>query len=213
MKSKSQKPVIIFDFDGTIGDSFSVISKIFYDLTDCRQEFSQAEINHFKTMKPSEVGRIVGIKWWQVPRLLARGRRLMSQRINLVPVFTGMPEVIKRLHKNGYQLFIISTNSAHNVDLFLMEHKLKKYFVSVKGGSGIGGKRRAIIKLLNRHNWAPLDCVYIGDEPRDMLAAQSAGLKAIAVAWGFSNQSALAKTRPSGIARHPNDIIELVQSG
>ncbi len=32
---------------------------------------------------------------------------------------------------------------------------------------------------------APADCVYVGDDPRDMLAARAAGMRGWAAAWGY----------------------------
>jgi phosphoglycolate phosphatase len=52
---------------------------------------------------------------------------------------------------------------------------------------------------------APQDCIYVGDDLRDMLAAHAAGMRSVAVAWGYGD--ALESWNADRIIRHPAELI------
>lgn len=52
----------------------------------------------------------------------------------------------------------------------------------------------------------PAQCVYLGDDLRDMQAARSAGMRPLAVAWGYG--SALQAWNPDAILERPRDLLE-----
>lgn len=56
----------------------------------------------------------------------------------------------------------------------------------------------------------PRDCVYIGDQPTDIQAAQAAGMRGIAALWGDGEQHRMEPLRPIGMARTPHDILALM---
>ena len=45
----------------------------------------------------------------------------------------------------------------------------------------------------------PADCVYVGDATVDVLAAQAAGMAAVAVTWGAGERDALVATHPDAL--------------
>lgn len=52
---------------------------------------------------------------------------------------------------------------------------------------------------------APADCIYVGDDLRDMLAAHAAGMYSVAAAWGYGD--ALESWNADRIILHPRDLI------
>jgi phosphoglycolate phosphatase len=53
---------------------------------------------------------------------------------------------------------------------------------------------------------------YVGDEVRDVLAASEAGVRSVAVSWGYNDRSVLEAARPDFVLDVPNQIIELFAS-
>ena len=129
---------------------------------------------------------------------------------NLEPI-EGMPEVIRKLHAEGHELLILSTNSVNNLHRFLHRRKLHTYFLQIYGGVGMFGKAPALRRLMREQNFDVEECFYIGDELRDVLAAQSIGLMIIAVSWGFAKLDDLKAKKPTAIAYKPNDIITILE--
>ena len=57
---------------------------------------------------------------------------------------------------------------------------------------------------------APADCLYVGDDIRDVQAAHAAGMPAIAAAWGYLGPDAdLASWGANAIAEHPLALLPL----
>jgi phosphoglycolate phosphatase len=65
-------------------------------------------------------------------------------------------------------------------------------------------------RLLKEHRIAASDAVYIGDELRDVEAAQYIGLPIIAVDWGFARPQDLIDQKPTFIADSPKNLIKLI---
>ena len=55
---------------------------------------------------------------------------------------------------------------------------------------------------------SPAQCVYVGDDERDVLAARAAGIVSVAVAWGYRElHESPEDWRPDRIAREPRDLL------
>ena len=69
-----------------------------------------------------------------------------------------------------------------------------------------------LLEAARRVGRAPEDCVYVGDDLRDVQAGRAAGMTTIAVAWGY-----LGAGEPIGswgadhLAQTPNDLLKLLR--
>src|ERR1035441_1707741 len=122
---------IIFDFDGTIADSFAIVVSIAHDMIHRSRPVTADEMMTLRQTRLLEVAKIEQIPVWRMPFMLIRGRWLMGKRIDEVGLFDGMATVINQLHKDGYRLIIMSSNSSGNIKKFLQTHKLSQYFDKV----------------------------------------------------------------------------------
>jgi phosphoglycolate phosphatase len=203
---------VIFDFDGTIADSFTTLLGIFEEITGRKEKLTPAEIKDLRGEPLSQVMKYLDIKRWQIPRLLIKARRAIAIKITGIKPFEGLPQVLKRMSDSGYQMFIVSTNSSDNISKFLKQHQLDSYFNGVYGNTGLRGKPAALRKLLKRENIALGSCIYIGDEVRDVEAGQAVSVPQIAVSWGFNYPAALKQARPTYLATTPGDILKILTS-
>jgi phosphoglycolate phosphatase-like HAD superfamily hydrolase len=136
----------------------------------------------------------------------------MTKRLGEINVFGGMAETIKQVHSDGQQLFIMSSNSTSNVREFLLQNELNPYFTKIYGGVGLLGKARALKRILRANQLKPGECVYIGDEPRDIEASKAVGISCIAVTWGFNASELLKDHKPDAIADTPEELLELLRT-
>jgi len=58
----------------------------------------------------------------------------------------------------------------------------------------------------------PADTFYIGDETRDIDAAQQCNIPSIAVAWGFNSEQTLMRSKPSYLAKTPHDLLRIIST-
>lgn len=205
--------VLIFDFDGTIADSMDLAIEIFYEVTGHPRVTDSARIAYLRTLPLLKVAKEAKVAPHQIPRLLLKGRALMHQRIDEVKTFPHLHDVLGELHDQGYRLFVMSSNSQQNVEHFLQKHGLANYFDGVYGGVGLFSKTGALRKIMRRNKLESSNCFYIGDEMRDMNAARKAGVRAVAVAWGYNAVSALRSQAPFAVAETPADLVRIFKSG
>src|SRR5882757_8129980 len=103
----------IFDFDGTLADSFGLMVDTAHEILGYKDRMSAERIEKLRGLPVHKVLKEVGVRWWQVPRLATRGRQMMAARLVAdVEPFPKIPEVLHELHSKGHKLFMLSSNSA-----------------------------------------------------------------------------------------------------
>jgi len=202
------KKTIIFDFDGTIVDSLALFTKIADKLSGGHAKIKAEEIASLRGL--IKFGQRIHTPYWRMPFVLRKVRGLVARHISELKPFEGITELIQNLSSRGDTLFIVSTNTTRSIQKSLRLLELENYFSGVYGSKLIGNKTKSLHLLLSHKKLKPEDCIYIGDETRDIEAARAVGVPCIAVAWGFSNTDALRKLQPQGLANNPADIIPLI---
>ncbi|MGH7241699.1 MAG: HAD-IA family hydrolase [Candidatus Saccharimonadales bacterium] len=202
---------VIFDFDGTIADSFALAVHIYEQLLRGGELVPEAELERLRSMSMLHVALELKIAPWRVPFLLARGRTMMRRKIDTVQAFDGMPELIRQLNQDGHKLFITSSNSVQNIKPLLKRYNLRKEFIKLYGSAGLFGKANLLKRLMRRQKLDPHETFYIGDEVRDIEASRRAGIRVISVTWGYNSESILREHHPDFVAKKPADIRKLLQ--
>ncbi|MGF7228950.1 MAG: HAD-IA family hydrolase [Candidatus Saccharibacteria bacterium] len=202
---------LLFDFDGTIADSFTVVAEIFYTLTGHERIEDPAVIARLRKLPMTKVVKELHVPPLQIPRMLMKGRKMMSDHLHEVPVFKDIPETLLALRENGYEMYIMSSNSTQNVQRYLQITKLDTYFTKVYGGIGLLNKASAIRKVMRQNGMNRHDCVYIGDELRDVDGAKRAGVPMISVGWGYNDPELLASHHPDVLVMQPQELLAAVE--
>jgi len=121
-----------------------------------------------------------------------------------------MPEVLNLLKEEGYKLGIITSAPKESVDKFLEKNGLNLFdFIYSEGN--IFGKDKVMTNIMKEKNLNPKQVFYVGDETRDIEAAKRAGIKTIAVTWGFNNEKILLKESPDHLIKKPADLLEILR--
>lgn len=203
--------VIIFDFDGTIADSFETVLKISNQLA-LEFGYPTAEpeaIEQLKNMSSREIVRRSKISPWRMPFLLRRLRQELNQEMGQLDLIPGMKAALLGLQQRGDRLGIVTSNSQENVNEFLANQELEAVFDFVCSGWTLFGKGRVIQRVLRQHQLNSADVWYVGDETRDIEAARKIGIKIIAVTWGFNSPQALAAEHPDFLIQHPSQLLQV----
>lgn len=198
---------VIIDFDGTIADSFEqVLGFLLHQTGRQLSDLTALEREQLKYLSMKDLALKVGIPVWRLPFVYFRGKSHLTRHMHKTPIFAGMEEVLAALHAEHYQMFIMSSNSRRNINRFLAEHGLGGYFKRVYGNAGWLGKGPALRKALKQNKLDPSKTVYVGDEVRDVIGAQIAGMPSVAVNWGFSSDADLLKYNPTIVVRTPAEL-------
>jgi phosphoglycolate phosphatase len=203
---------VIFDFDGTIADSFTAVIDIVYRLTKIEQ---LSDVNNAYNLHNNHTGLREAIRMLDMPRwrgawLLKKGRKMMAQNIQDIPMFEGMDQAIARLRNAKFEMFIVTSNSKPNVERFLSRQGILGDFKAIYGSAGIFDKQRLIKKAMRLNRLSPNTAVYVGDEVRDIEAAKDLNMPIIAVTWGYNTEQLLLQHRPTKLAREPRQLADVL---
>lgn len=205
--------VVLFDFDGTIADTFDAVLRIADRLA---QEFdfkpvTLDEVHQLQQLSAREAIRKVGISPLRLPFLLRRFRIELNQEIGQLKPIPGIPEALKALKHQGHQLGIVTSNSRQNVRTFLEAQGLQSLFDFVASEATLFGKGRAIRLVLQRNHLSSAAAIYVGDEARDIEAARKIGMRVIAVSWGFNVKAALEAQHPDYLVHEPWELVKVLE--
>jgi phosphoglycolate phosphatase len=200
----------IFDFDGTLIDSFPAMLQIFNEkIRNNKDPLTAEEVLRLRGMTSRKAIRALGIRWWQIPKLLFRGLPEFYELIPSLKTFEGLPSVIKQMYERGDKLYIVTSNTHESVDKFLKLQELDGYFTEIVTGAGLFKKAKHIRKLIKEQQLRRVETVYIGDETRDIQAARLARIKIVSVSWGFNTKAILEKKRPHFLIDSPKELLSI----
>ena len=91
----------------------------------------------------------------------------------------------------------------------LHQYPLFDFIVSEKT---LFGKDKALRKIMKKFALDTRGVVYVGDEPRDIVASRKADISVIGVSWGLAGVDGLGKTPPDILVHHPSELVKAVKS-
>ncbi|QSE96094.1 HAD-IA family hydrolase [Fulvivirga lutea] len=203
---------IIFDFDGTIADTLELGIKISNQLSHkfrYKQIADKQDLDFYRNLSTQNAIKAIGISLVKLPFVASAFRKSLSKSIDQLHPFEGMVEVIKDLAEN-YKLGIVTSNSLQNTKTFLDNHGLTESFSYYSTGIRLFKKYRTINALIKEYELDPRQILLIGDETRDIEAAQQCGLPIVSVTWGFHTKKVLSSFHPDYLVDTPQELSALL---
>ncbi|EHL32157.1 HAD hydrolase-like protein [Legionella drancourtii] len=203
---------LIFDFDGTLVDSFCVAVQKLNILADefNFRKINPTEIDKLKSLTSRALIKYLKIPLYKLPGILSKARGYVRDDIPALSTFIDIPEVLTELHHLDCCLGILTSNSSENVALWLERYKIRHLFDFIYEESNYFGKKQILKKIMKSHKMNSSHTFYIGDETRDVDAAQKCDINSIAVSWGFNSEEILVLSKPNYIAKTPKDILTII---
>lgn len=201
--------LMIFDFDGTLADSFGFFLSVQRTLAE-RHGFRAVqadEVDAARRLSTRALLKASGLRSWRVPLVAADFIGLM-RAAPPVALFPGIAEVLKTLHAGGTRLAVVSSNSVENVQRALGP-ELSARFARIDGGAHLLGKQRALRGVLRGTGHAASHAVYVGDQVADWDAARAVGLPFAAVAWGYAHPEVFAGLTGAQLIEHVGGLLAL----
>lgn len=195
----------IFDFDGTLADSFPFFLQAQHQLAD-KHGFARIQPHEVEALRRSSVSDLIrhsGLPAWKLPRIAHDFRALMRDHAAPIPLFAGVDDMLARLAAAGVVLGLITSNAQDNAERILGATNFQR-FAFVDCGMSLFGKPPRIRAMLRKAGLKPDRAIYIGDQDSDGEAAKAEGVAFGAVGWGYGAPEIL---RAAG-ARHEFARIE-----
>lgn len=185
--------LVIFDFDGTLADSFPYFLRTLNVL---------AELYHFKPVEPDQVDelrgmnvrqmmKLAGMPAWKMPFVANTFIKMMTRDIDQIRLFDGIAGMLKQLAALEVQLAIVSSNSETNIRRVLGD-ETAALITHFGCGTSVFGKQTKFRNVIKKSGCKIEETLCIGDEVRDIEAAQAEAIPFGAVSWGYTRVDALA---------------------
>jgi phosphoglycolate phosphatase len=199
--------VAIFDFDGTLADSFPFMLTIVDRLADQYHldRIDPDDISLLRKMHTRDLMRQFQVPMWKLPLIGRNVRALMLNNIHKITLFEGIDAVLQDLADLGVILVLVSSNSSEIIRQVL-GGETASLFSHFECGSSIFGKKGRYKKVLKKFKVDPSEVISIGDEIRDMEASQKMNIPFGAVTWGFTDPEAFESYEPSHMFHSVHDI-------
>ncbi|MDZ7611644.1 MAG: HAD-IA family hydrolase [Candidatus Moranbacteria bacterium] len=214
MENKSKRgrgkiEAVIFDFDGTLADSFHLFIKAVNSIREKEREkpLGKKEIEQLRNMEAREILTQLGLSMWKIPLYAKRARDYMNKNFRGVFPFQGTEIMLKQLKNNNIRLILLTSNKKDSVESFFKKCDWSKFDLLV-AGAGPFSKSREVRKIIKKMRLDPKKTILIGDETRDIEGAKKAGICSGAVAWGYNGKEILLKKDPDYMFNDPSEIAQ-----
>lgn len=178
---------VIFDMDGTLGDTVFVSVEAIvqavhkhtgktYTHPEVIARFGPSEIGIIKRMVPEDV--------WEATCQTFHEEYERIHRERQVGAYPGIDRILNLLTAHNIRQAIVTGKGAKSAQISLGYFQLNGHFDFVETGWQSGSSKEACInKVVEEWQIPPENVLYFGDAPSDVTIARCAGVRPISVAW------------------------------
>jgi phosphoglycolate phosphatase len=203
----------IFDFDGTLADSWPLMGDAIAEAAD-RFGFrrpSAEDVQRLRGQDNRAAMRALGVTTWHVPRLVMHMRRVAAQHADRIELFAGVQAMLWRLQAAGVRVAVVSSNTEATIRQVLgpdLASVVERYDC----GAALFGKASRFRRVVRGAGVPRAQVIAIGDEGRDIEAATTAGIASGAVTWGYATADLLARCGPTHVFTTVESMAEALTS-
>lgn len=194
--------MIVFDWDGTLFDSATVIAEgiqhaardMALPVPDYRTAshviglgLSDSLRHAMPTLPPERYQEFLGLY-----------RRYFIEREDTLSLFPGVPELLLELKGRGHRLAVATGKPRRGLDRALQSSAIGALFDATRCGDETQPKPHPamLLELMNQLRLPASDLLMIGDTSHDLGMAKSAGVDAVAVSYGAHPEDSLQALAP-----------------
>jgi phosphoglycolate phosphatase len=205
---------ILFDLDGTLADTAPDLGAALNHLR-VKEGLSPLGLSEFRPYASSGARGLLKAGFG----LLPEDSRYESMRNAFLDfydahicvesrLFPGMTELLAAIEKRGLRWGVVTNKSKRFTPRVLAALEVDRRAACIVCGDSTPHLKPhpASLQLAARElTLSPVECVYVGDDLRDIQAARAAGMQSVAAAWGYGD--ALESWKADRIAAYPTDLI------
>ena len=216
-----KKGLIIFDFDGTLGDTRRNIVMTMQmtiaeqHLSNRSEEACAATIGLplagcFRALFPD-------LQEEQFSRCAETYRRLFNENLkNIRPeAFPDVIETLTILHQKGFTLSIASSRSHNSLAELTRNMGIAEYIPYILGADDVAEakpKPEPVLKTLSDLHFDAGEALVVGDMAVDIMMGTAAGVKTCGVTWGNGTKEELVQAGADYTIDQMKELIEIVDN-
>jgi phosphoglycolate phosphatase len=201
---------IIFDWSGVIKDCIEshlwVVNKMFkgfgineLSMEELKENWEQPYMLFFNKYLPD-----LNLKDEQI----AYRKAILDKDCPKSRIYPGIDNLIKELKKRGDFLGVITSDFPITIYPEIKSYGLEDIFNEIL--MDIYDKAGALNDLIKKRNLDPKDTFFIGDSTQEIKAGKGAGIKTVAVTWGFDKEKKLKTENPDFLAKDINELEKIL---
>ena len=192
--------LIIFDFDGTLGDTRANIVRTMQDTMRTLDLPMRGEAEIAATIGlPLEKGfgqLFPGLSGEEHAHCAATYREIFNKNLKILTpgLFPGVKDTLERLAATGRTLTVASSRSSASLNGFLRDMGISGFVSYVLGADNVSKAKpdpEPVLKTLRELGFNAGDSLVVGDMPVDIMMGARAGAHTCAVTWGNASREDL----------------------
>jgi 2-phosphoglycolate phosphatase len=210
---------VLFDLDGTLADTAPDLA---------------AAVNLMRTKRGLDAAPYLGLR----PFASSGARGLIGAGFQITPehpdyeamrveflanyeaaiavyshLFSGVKELLSGLEQLNVAWGIITNKAERFTNPLIPQIELVNAACVISGDTTPHAKPHPepLLEAARRIKILPSECWYVGDDLRDIQAAQAAGMTSIAAAWGYCGATEPTHWKADAILDSPLELLELVR--
>jgi len=204
-----ERKLFLFDFDGVLSDSLDLyaeavarcLERIGTPIVKTREDYlALFEGNFYESMAAKGVDLVAFAG--------AAIEILPGIDYDAMKPFDGLIPVLEALQKD-HLLAVISSNGFRTISRMLERFGFDPYFEEILGSDFLFSKKEKIDHALAKYGIPPERTFYIGDTTGDIVEARAAGVRTVAVTWGWHSRERLIAAHPDFLVDRPEDLLSV----
>jgi len=207
--------LILFDFDGTLADTAPDLA-LAANLQRARHGLPDLDASRYRPYASHGARGMLRIALGLAPEdagyeearshFLADYARHMTQHTRLFP---GVAQLLRTLRAHGHAWGIVTNKVEHLARPIIAHLGLAADCAVTVGGDTTAHAKPHPAPLryaASTAGYAPEQCIYIGDDARDIAAGRAAGMPTIAAAYGYCDVDSIPTWGADAVAQTPADL-------
>ena len=129
-------------------------------------------------------------------------------------VYPGVISALDTLKASGHTLTCVTNKAGDFTEGLLRYVELYDYFEQIVSGDTLAKKKPDPMQLLHVATTQGKninECVMVGDSRHDIAAARNAGMRAVAVPYGYNHGEDIALSHPDAVIQNMEELPTLIQ--
>lgn len=215
---RKEKPLLIFDLDGTVLDTEKIIIKTFEKvLGDHKPDLVLSEQDKVSFLGPTLAESFQKYAPEFDTDMLVEEYRVENRRLHdagLIKPIPHVPELLEDLKQQGYRMCIASSKKTETCQLGLQSCGLDGYFDTIIGVEQVTKPkpdRETVVKAYRAMGCCMDNAVYIGDSAGDVNCAHNAGVFSIGYVSNELKRQELIDSAPNRLIDDMAEIKEILK--
>jgi N-acetyl-D-muramate 6-phosphate phosphatase len=211
---------VLFDLDGTLIDSAPDLGAA-ADKMRVDRGMSSLPLEHYRPMAGAGARGMIGLAFGMTPdhpdfpalreEFFVNYERCMTQRTS---IFDGVPELIAQLDALNLVWGVVTNKSARFTDPLTQAIPLFSSARAIVSGDTTPHAKphpEPLFEAARRLGVEPSQCLYVGDDERDIVAGLAAGMGTIAATYGYlGQQDDTTQWGAHAYINFPGDLLQLL---